>query len=1438
MKSRNSAESPMGGLQPMKLLRFYINGQLYTVKDPDPRTLLVDFLRSNEIGLTGTKKSCGQGGCGACTVMLSYYEAATKTVKHHSINSCLRPICSLDGMMVTTVEGVGSVDTAIDPVQNMIATCNGSQCGWCTPGWVMNMKSFLTQNEGKNLTQAEIEDIFDGNLCRCTGYRPILYAMRHFASDFGPNDEKGVMKTIVDPAEQPEVKQAVITLPDALKRKAQKNAFEKDGYTWYRPTNLDELKDILAQGHGPEELKLVVGNTSYGIYNPFPLDQPDYYNPHHFVDIAWIKELHIWKESKSGLEVGAATTYSEFLERVTELRDVAKGGRRQALDALWYMAKRTAGMIVRNAASLGGNTMLVVHHIDKGSPFPSDLFTALVSLGTRVRVLSSEWDSPRTMSLLDYAHAYAKTKALSRHSVLLGYEIPYLPDNAVARTYKVAIRSENAHSIVNGGIVFELGKSGRIQKSSVVYAGIGPVAFHAKETEKVLNAGALDNATLKAALKTLRQEVKNRLKQFKLRMSGLPNEGFTPDYITQLAESFLYKHFVYALEQSNPGSVPRAIWSAGLQPVRPVSNGTQDYEKYPLEYPVNEPFIKLEAFVQATGEAIYIQDMERSVRGYDAAWVTSNKAYAKISYQIPGKGKPKPATLDQLKAYLAEKYSGYVDYVTYVDIPVQKANMQGGGHDDPLFVVDEVTAYGQSIGLILAEEPILAQEIAYHVATHCIAYDTKGRNPLITISDGIQANSYFVDGPNGSSFPTHIYTITRDGSNLDWATIQGYVAKRDKVVTLNAVVNGIDCLIIQGTQEAGGQIHFYMGPQSALVNPGEHHEVTLFPDSQSPDSVQSTVMEALGLQMNDVDIRIKRLAGAYGGKTTRSPYVATPVAVAANKHRKPVKLMMRRENDTAMVGHRHPTRTVYQIAVGTGKDDPKNKGKIVGLKIDWLFNGGNTYDCSFTVMDCMQLRSSSGYFIPNYQSSGDVVQTQISSNTAFRAFGMLQGTLGLEDSIEAAAWQLGIRPEEIRQANLYSLGQTTPYGQTLDSYYLPQVWDYARKHVEFDRRLAEVEAFNQANRWTKRGISLIPIMYGAGYNAVFLEQGGALIEIYSQDGTVIVRHGAVDMGQGVNTMVTQMTAEALNIPIGFIEIGENDIRVVPNPVSTGASTGTAYNAAAAKEASKTLRKRLEEYCEGLRLKNGEQWCVTKGIDYWNYKDQGGWQSTSTTTKAMIWKTIVSMAYGDRVNLSCQTRFRQGGGKGIDTGLAFHEGAPTEVVNEFVGFTFNVACSEVEVDILTGETTVLRSDLIYDVGKSLNPALDIGQVEGAFIQGVGYMLTEELVYEMDGENKGRLNTLNTWRYKIPAHTTIPLELNVTLFPRKDANVPEDKNLLLGSKETGEPPLVLANTVYFAVKHAVHSARKERGHADWFRMDAPLTPQQVREHCLLEIKNLGL
>ena len=446
--------------------------------------------------------------------------------------------------------------------------------------------------------------------------------------------------------------------------------------------------------------------------------------------------------------------------------------------------------------------------------------------------------------------------------------------------------------------------------------------------------------------------------------------------------------------------------------------------------------------------------------------------------------------------------------------------------------------------------------------------------------------------------------------------------------------------------------------------------------------------------------------------------------------------------------------------------------------------------------------------------------------------------------------------EELREKNMYRQGDVTPFGQALSDCYMRDVWKFLKEQCNFEEKKAEVEMWNQQNKWRKRAAYMVPVKYGSGYNLVQLEQAVAVVSVYSGDGSIVIHQGGVDMGQGMQTIVEQIASYVLNLPMEMLRIENPKTNIIPNPSSTGASTGTTYNGEAVRRVCQVFRKRMLEFGYQLREEKGDKWCQQEKVDFWNYPETGWAHNVSTDDKPkrLIWQNLVTFAYQYRIPLVENFSAPISGGETPVPWMVFKpkdeqpeipdiplddnikkEGG---IVDSFSGFTYSAACSVVEVDILTGETKVLNSDIVYDMGWSLNPAIDIGQVEGAFVQGIGYALTEQMVFEAEGDEAGRLNTLNTWRYKPPTVSTIPLQMNTWLFPRDLAeNAPENPNELFSSKDVGEPPLVLATSVFLAVKAAIRSSRVERGLSPLFQLEAPATVQEVRRASEVSLEDMS-
>lgn len=1512
---------------------FYLNGKEVTIHDPSPDLLLIDYLRSPEVALAGPKKPCGQGGCGGCTVILSNWNAAKREIEHRAINSCLRPVCALGGLVITTVEGTGAArrpnpehlthspsysragapldapeppafsdaqkeasekaedvkaeakkrqderptlqllakptpdcpsdveHKGINPVAYRLAMNNGSQCGYCSVGFVMNMSEFIVNHPRP--TQREIEDIFDGNICRCTGYRAILTGMKTFARDWTAEDEEHRMKCIGDAGcESQRPANVVIPFPDDAKTPPQPVSAQTAHQTWHTPVTLAELSKIMDQNRG-KKLRLVHGNTSYGIY------KEEYLESEVLVDIRLIPDLYARPEVRKGaLHVGSAISYNDLIEAIeVELKkkDLPTSSR---LWATQFMARRTAGRIVRNAASLGGNTMLVLKHIAAGTgePFPSDIFTTLVAVEARIEYLDVTGGKQRRVECTaeELVQRVVANPKLADNIVLISYDLPLGERREVTLAQKVALRDVNAHSIVNVTTRFDLSRDFTVEDATLVFAGIAPYPWHAKDTEKAMKGRKLSLDEMPRLAEILEEEVRAELKRWAARMRGLPSEGFTDEYKTQIAVSFLYKAVVNALLPEK-GAVPDDIKSSGIITWGrwPVSSGRQYYVTQEYKRPVAQPIIKLTAMYQTSGQLHYTHELPVPPLTVNGAFVQSRRALANWHFALPGqRGK---VEVGKLNRYLSDHFPEFVDLITADDIKNGGINFQGMGSDQPLFSVDQVRYAGQSLAMVLARSEQDAITIAQYVTNHCVEYSMvkwpdredgkpwpkEWNEPILSLDDAIRMNSVYPDAPASAPFVTHIWKITRPGSRFDWMTHHKDPLDR-RIVNREGIVDGIACQIIESTQTNGGQAHFYMEPQACIAQPVDERRIVMQPSTQSPMEMHATVAMALGIEYHRIDVQVPPVGGGFGGKTEQARFVAGATAVAAYSTKQPVRVAVPREEDTAMIGKRHAYYGQYQIAVDRGLTNPEDKGIIRGLQNKMWGDGGAFYDCSFIVSNCIQLRADNAYLVRNFENQLDVCRTNTAPSTAFRAFGDVQGKNILENAIDDAAFAIGMLPEDLREKNLYDRGDVTPFGQALSYCYMKDVWKFLKKKSRYAEKRREVDEFNKKNRWRKRGLAMLPAKYGSGYNFVQIEQAAAIIFVNQGDGSVVIHQGGVEMGQGLTTQIVQIASYVLNVPMEMIYVENTKTSVTPHPTSTGGSTGTAYNGAAVKQACEKLRQRLTEFGYEMLKENGNDWCKAHGIDFWNYGLEGWAAEVTINNKCnLIWQNLVQLAYSLRVNLiSSFTAPLQGGTTPIPAmtfkpvseqpeipGVPIAEGTKTisGIVDSFMGFTYSGSCSVVEVDILTGEVKIRSADIVYDMGWSLNPAIDIGQVEGAFVQGIGYLLTEKLVFEPEGPEKGRLNTDNTWRYKPPAITTIPLEMNVHLFPRDIPNVPENPNDLFSSKEVGEPPLVLANSVFFAIKDAVRASRLERNLSGLFRMDAPATVQEVRRACEVSIND---
>ncbi|XP_069624485.1 xanthine dehydrogenase/oxidase isoform X2 [Ranitomeya imitator] len=1327
-------ETPGPNNLPDELI-FFVNGKKVIEKNADPKMTLLTYLR-RKLGLTGTKLGCGEGGCGACTVMISRFCVFQQKILHYAVNACLAPICSLNCAAVTTVEGIGSTKTRLHPIQERIAKSHGSQCGFCTPGIVMSLYALLRNTPQPDMEK--IEDAFQGNLCRCTGYRPILQGFRTFAKDgccgrktengccmdkkeekkdvcCGRKSENGCCvdgkeenktpssSVLIDPSDfRPlDPTQEPIFPPELLLyggASPKQMVFKGEDVTWYQPSNLKELLNLKAQY---PNAKLVVGNTEVGIEMKFK-------NMLYPVIIApsSVAELNAVEQTEEGIRFGAAcslTTLGDVLGKAVSDHPPYKT---EVFRAVLEQLRWFAGQQIRNVAAIGGNIMTA-------SPI-SDLNPVFMASGSKLHIISE--GKERTVQMDEnFFTGYRKT-ILKPQEILLSVEIPFSKKWEYFSAYKQASRREDDIAIVTSGmkVVFQP-ESHRVEKIQLSYGGMAPITIMSKDTCSSLAGREWDDRLLQDACRLLATE-----------MSLSPSApGGMVEFRQILTTSFFFKFYLTVLKKLAADLVDNNNFRETVVPEyesatelfhKPPISGVQLFQEVPAgqdpEDFVGRPIMHLSAIKQATGEAIYCDDIPHYENELYLGLITSTKAHAKI-ISIDKSG--------------AEASPGFVCFLSAKDIP--GSNITGIRYDEQTFAEETVTCVGQIIGAIVADTQEHAQRAAKAVQ---IVYEEL--EPIITIQDAINHQSFFLP----------IQKI--ENGNIE----KGF-QEADHTM--------------EGELYIGGQEHFYLETNCCIAVPkGEDGELEMFASTQNTTETQQFAAHAIGVPANRILVRVKRIGGGFGGKESRLG--------------RPVRCMLDRDEDMLITGGRHPYLSRYKIGF-------KKTGQITALEVSYYSNAGMSMDLSHAVMDRTLFSMDNAYNIPNIKGTGYVCKTNLPSNTAFRGFGAPQGMMVAEAWMSDIAEVCGLPPEQVRKLNMYREGDLTHFNQKLEAFNVHRCWDECLQSARYQERKTAIARFNKQHRWKKRGIAIIPTKFGISFTLSFLNQAGALVHIYT-DGSVLLTHGGIEMGQGLHTKMIQVASKALGVPTSKIHISETSTNTVPNTSPTAASVSSDLNGMAIYNACQTLLQRLEPY--------------------------------KTANPSGTWESWIKSAYEDSVSLSA-TGFYKIDGIGYDP--VKNQGNPSNY------FSYGVACSEVEIDCLTGDHKNLRTDIVMDVGMSLNPAIDIGQIEGAFVQGLGLFTLEELKYSPDGN----LYTRGPGMYKIPAFGDIPDEFNVSLL----RDCPNSK-AIYSSKAIGEPPLFLSASIFYAIKDAIMSARAESGITGMFRLDSPATPERIRNACVDQFTKL--
>jgi xanthine dehydrogenase/oxidase len=1300
-------------------LSFTLNGEKIEVVNPDPEELLAGFLREKR-SLKGTKLGCEEGGCGACSVVLQYDNGHIV-----SANSCLRLLCANDGLSITTVEGIGSVSGGLSIEQSRLVGNNGTQCGYCTPGWITNMHALLQDSgrTGKNLDPADVEKHFDGNICRCTGYRPILQAFHSLCNEQNAKnchktmtdncsrigdleDITGVCQGIEKPGsvksnKSPAGSSVLVKRSKTLQELAVTRPLHfynpATNKRFFRPINLFQLT-VLMKEYSTEmansEVKFMGGNTSIGVTKYLNNSSPWYIadDVKVIIDINKIFELNVqnFNDRTNELILGSAVKLTDFIAILHELStkvhktnsNLSYVNHNSVFSVAAHHLYRVANTVVRNAASWAGNLAIFL----KYRSFPSDVVVALATANATIQLTDSRFNRT-TLSLKDFMNlSYEEfcAKGYVIVSVTLKESQPVQNHRqgviTVADTHKVALREKNAHAYVQGGYFFEINASYNpplCLNASIVVGGVSKKSFIAQRTQAMLANQPMNSSVFQQALVALQQDVNE--------YGGGINAESSADanFLLSTMQNYLYLAF---LRCYNYDTLPVVLKSALLPWAKPISRGA---EVFPINKddttftPVGKPIKKLEGPIQATGEAVYSSDEQVPRNGYFAVLVFATEC-AKV--------------LTAIDASQALAVPGVIGVFTAADVP--GANDLGNGLTVFVSIGSVVPCVGYPVAVVIAETEQIATKAVPFVR---VSYDqSTAIEPVVNLEQAMTRNSFYE---------------TPDYLNLSVGTPSD---------TIKTAPNRL-----QGRLNAAGQYHFYMEAQTAIATPSNGGEITIKCGTQDPTYYMSQIAAVLNVPSNQVTISCERVGGAFGGKIRSGMSVASIAAVCAQKLKKTVRIFNHRTWDMNMQGGREDWIADYDVGFDSN-------GVVTSLIWNYYLDAGCAMDDAVGAAFMGTFWGDNAYYFPNYAATMNLAFTNTPARTSMRAPGVVHSCFFTECVMGRIANALGLPMNVVQERNFLIQGETTINGDTITTTTLQDIWSKIMKRSHYQTRLQYIQQYNSQNLWRKKGIAICPSKYGigwAGYNA------GVRIGVRQSDGTVVVTHSGCEIGQGINTKVAQAVAMALQIDLSLIKVERTNSHAVLNGGTTGGSGTSESMVQAALNACATLNGRLDPYRPTDNSKN---------------KINSLLKSSSSMPTSDWLALLGSLPYDVSLNVEGW----------------FSPNSNTNGQPMFQYYVYAACLTEIELNVLTGEVHVLASEVIYDCGQSLNPAIDVGQIEGAIIMTLGWFFQEKVEYT---PGTGVLKTVGTWEYKPPISTDIPSVFTVTML-KNDYN----KDGILGSK----------------------------------------------------------
>ncbi|XP_076451139.1 uncharacterized protein LOC143287015 isoform X2 [Babylonia areolata] len=1233
------------------------------------------------------------------------------------------PLYSCEGLEVTTIEGLGSVQSGLHPIQQRLLQYNGSQCGFCSPAQVMNMYGLLQRNPSP--TQQQVEDNYDASICRCTGYRPILDAMKSFAVDAppslpgGPIDIEDLNPKLCKSSGQPCTGQCATRDPSKAEggcdhhatgsgKKRTTSTWEEDHQQgqrggavpvhivgkraqWFKPTSMEELFALLKQ-YRDANYRLVFGNTGFGVYKELGTWMYDV-----LIDLRGVRAMY-GIDFDPTIVLGANLSLSNLLELFE------RAGTDPSLQAYFpdFAAhmKQVASNPIRNVACWAGSLMLKHKHPD----FISDIYTMFETIGTKLIIADGDGNQQQ-VTLTDFMAMDMKGKVITAAALPT-----YSSGDVYIRSFRVAQRLQLCHGYVLAGFNFQLDKNNNFRVKSrptMVFQGIDASTNHAVKTEAYLIGKQLgDPQVLKNALTILGQE---------LTPASVPVLA-SPEYRHSLACGLFYK---FVLGVCSTKATQRFL-SGGVNLTRPVSSAVQTYTSNKQEWPLNEPMTKMVAGFQVSGESRFLDDVPLSKTELYAAFVVSNQGNARI------------ASID---ASAALGMTGVYRFIQPSDIPAGgKNNAEPSSlHPSPeeLFCSGQVLYAGQPLGLVVANDPQTAETAAAMVQ---VTYSDV-QKPVTDLREAIQLKSFF---PSMAA-PDPIVV-----GDPDTALAQS--AHR-----------------ITGTIQMGTQAHFPLETQISRCAPNDDGGLDVQATTQWIDATSEVVASILNIPQSSVTMEVKRLGGAFGCKISRNFKVTGACALAAHVMQRPIRLHMNFHTNLKAIGKRYPYYAEYEVGCTA-------EGKLNAIKVVIYADCGSSPNDNS--LGGMFPHLDNAYSCPNWKVTFVAVKTNKAANTFCRSPGSLPAQFIMESMMEHVAKSLNKDPSQLRYLNFYKKGQVTPSGMKLDYCNIGPLVTQLETSCDMANRKNQVNLFNQANRWKKRGLSMVPTMFGISWD---FANYNVFVAIYHADGTIAIEHGGIEVGQGINTKTAQVCAYELGVPLSLIRVKKGSSVCNANSMTTGGSITSELNAQGVVECCKMLRSRMDPVRQQM--------------------DNPSWLDLVT---------------------ECHNR-------GLD--LTAHHYVEPYQQSVFRYYVYAAAVTEAEVDVLTGQSQIIRTDMLFDCGESLNPELDMGQIEGGFIMGLGYHLTEKEKFD---PTSGQLLTDGTWEYKPPMPKDLPIDFRISLLN----NAPNPLGVLR-SKTAGEPPLMMSASALFAIKHAVEAARAESGHTDFFPLNSPALVEDVQTACMLNL-----